>query len=82
MKMIVARLASIIIVRDENMLLEFFSPYSALTSLADGEYEYEEDQDQYENGPTLDPNDHDQYEDGPRLDYNGDLQLLSIDPYE
>ena len=30
LKMIVARLASIIIVRDEAMLLEFFTPYSAL----------------------------------------------------
>jgi hypothetical protein len=33
LKLIVARLASIIIVRDEEMLLEFFSPYSALMQL-------------------------------------------------
>jgi hypothetical protein len=37
LKMIVARLASIIIVRDEARLLEFFSPYSAIMSLADGD---------------------------------------------
>ena len=36
LKMIVARLASIIIVRDEARLMEFFSPYAALMSLADG----------------------------------------------
>jgi hypothetical protein len=35
LKLIVARLASIIIVRDEDMLLEFFSPYSALLQLED-----------------------------------------------
>ena len=34
--MIVARLASIIIVRDEARLMEFFSPYAAIMSLADG----------------------------------------------
>lgn len=33
LKLIVARLASIIIVRDEEMLLEFFSPYAALMQL-------------------------------------------------
>lgn len=49
LKIIVARLASIIIVRDENMLLEFFSPYSALTSLADGDYEEDHE-------PCLEPN--------------------------
>lgn len=37
LKLIVARLASIIIVRDEDMLLEFFSPYSALLQLEDDE---------------------------------------------
>jgi hypothetical protein len=39
LKLIVARLASIIIVRDEDMLLEFFSPYSALMELEDDEDE-------------------------------------------
>eukprot|EP00537_Pseudo-nitzschia_pungens_P010804 CAMPEP_0172387106 /NCGR_PEP_ID=MMETSP1061-20121228/4499_1 /TAXON_ID=37318 /ORGANISM="Pseudo-nitzschia pungens, Strain cf. pungens" /LENGTH=1103 /DNA_ID=CAMNT_0013116675 /DNA_START=518 /DNA_END=3829 /DNA_ORIENTATION=+ len=35
LKLIVARLASIIITRDEDMLHEFFSPYSALMQLED-----------------------------------------------
>ncbi|KAG7349943.1 hypothetical protein IV203_012540 [Nitzschia inconspicua] len=42
LKLIVARLASIIIVRDEDMLLEFFSPYSALLQLDDDDDEEEE----------------------------------------
>jgi hypothetical protein len=42
LKLIVARLASIIIVRDEDMLLEFFSPYSALLQLEDDEESDEE----------------------------------------
>jgi hypothetical protein len=63
LKMIVARLASIIIVRDEAMLQEFFSPYSALMSLADREVE-EEDYGNCDDGhPSLEP--------------NGELQLLS-----
>ncbi len=33
LKIVVARLASIIIVRDESMLLEFFTPYAALMHL-------------------------------------------------
>jgi hypothetical protein len=37
LKVIVARLASIIIVRDEVMLLEFFAPYAGFVSLADEE---------------------------------------------
>ena len=37
MKMLVARLASIIIVRDEAMLMEFFSPFAGLQSLLDDE---------------------------------------------
>ncbi len=37
LKLIVARLASIIITRDEDMLHEFFSPYSALMRLEDDE---------------------------------------------
>jgi len=37
LKLIVARLASIIITRDEDMLHEFFSPYSALMQLEDDE---------------------------------------------
>mmetsp|Transcript_54375 Transcript_54375/g.131979 ORF Transcript_54375/g.131979 Transcript_54375/m.131979 type:complete len:1235 (+) Transcript_54375:429-4133(+) len=47
-KLIVARLASIIIVRNEEMLLEFFSPYSALLQLED-EDEAEESDDQLGN---------------------------------
>jgi hypothetical protein len=46
LKFIVARLASIIIVRDEDMLMEFFSPYSALLQLEDdddGDDDYEDD---------------------------------------
>ncbi|CAJ1935989.1 unnamed protein product [Cylindrotheca closterium] len=50
LKMTVARLASIIIIKDESMLLEFFSPYAALISLreqeeADEEESVEEDVD-------------------------------------
>lgn len=39
MKMLVARLASIIIVRDEMMLMEFFSPFAGLQSLLDDDAE-------------------------------------------
>jgi hypothetical protein len=42
MKMLVARLASIIIVRDERMLLEFFSPFAGLQSLLDDPFELED----------------------------------------
>merc|ERR1711935_112000 len=37
LKLIVARLVSIIITRDEDMLHEFFSPYSALMQLQEEE---------------------------------------------
>lgn len=65
MKMIVARLASIIIVRDEAMLLEFFTPYAALMHLdtqlpAQGPQREE---------PVSSSN--------PSLDSNGELQLVS-----
>lgn len=43
LKLIVARLASIIIVRNEEMLLEFFSPYSALLQLEDEEDDEDDD---------------------------------------
>jgi hypothetical protein len=57
LKMIVARLASIIIVRDEAMLLEFFSPYAALVELQDEEpMDSEEEFEQREDGSLLDPN--------------------------
>jgi hypothetical protein len=67
LKMIVARLASIIIVRDEAMLLEFFTPYAALMELQDeglmdSEEEFEE------------------REDGPLLDSNGESHVLSYRP--
>jgi len=48
-KLIVARLASIIITRDEDMLHEFFSPYSALMQL-DGEDDSEVLDDQKDKG--------------------------------
>jgi len=44
LKLIVARLASIIITRDEEMLHEFFSPYSALIHFEE-EVDIEEDED-------------------------------------
>ena len=42
LKLIVARLASIIIVRNEEMLMEFFSPYSALLHLDDEDKDHAE----------------------------------------
>lgn len=51
LKLIVARLASIIIVRDEDMLLEFFSPYSALLQLEDDDDDSEDDSDDAEHQP-------------------------------
>jgi hypothetical protein len=62
LKLIVARLASIIITRDEDMLHEFFSPYSALMRLEEEEVpppgpEYSDkataQQDKDQNAPTL-----------------------------
>jgi len=47
LKLIVARLASIIITRDEDMLHEFFSPYTALMQLEDIDFDQEEDHEEY-----------------------------------
>lgn len=56
LKMVVARLASIIIVRDEAMLLEFFSPYAALFSLADKELDDAGEKLVGDETPSLNPN--------------------------
>jgi len=64
MKMIVARLASIIIVRDEAMLLEFFTPYAALMHL---DVPAPKDEAIEKDGESSKP----------ALDTNGELQLVS-----
>jgi hypothetical protein len=68
LKMIVARLASIIIVRDEARLLEFFSPYSAIMSLADGDGDEDLEDTHHPLPPTGPP---------PPLDTEGEVRLLS-----
>lgn len=93
LKMIVARLASIIIVRDEAMLLEFFTPYAALMNMDADQHEEAMTGINVYGGPTLPPGlegpaqpncnsgdygDFEQREDGPTLDPNGELQLLSL----
>lgn len=68
MKMIVARLASIIIVRDEAMLLEFFTPYAALMHLEPPPKSSSKTQStQKDDDETA----------APALDPNGELQLVS-----
>jgi hypothetical protein len=52
LKLIVARLASIIIVRDEEMLLEFFSPFSAIMSEPNDE-EYDEEVQRTDDRPCI-----------------------------
>jgi len=72
LKMTVARLASIIIIKDESMLLEFFSPYAALMSLREDEYDVDEEEDSEEDilmqEKELD------------LDANGELNLMEMSP--
>jgi hypothetical protein len=73
LKMIVARLASIIIVRDEAMLLEFFTPYAALMHLNDDAHSsssqhHMQEEHTMETAATSPK---------PPLDSNGDLQLVS-----
>jgi hypothetical protein len=63
LKIVVARLASIIIVRDEAMLLEFFTPYAALMHM---------DTPAMGTSRTCDQDD-----DLPSLETNGELQLLT-----
>ena len=53
LKLIVARLASIIIVRDEDMLLEFFSPYSALLQLEEDDHDVHDEADDHMDGTKL-----------------------------
>eukprot|EP00934_Nitzschia_sp_Nitz4_P003319 Nitzschia sp. Nitz4//scaffold159_size51929//6639//8448//NITZ4_006872-RA/size51929-augustus-gene-0.74-mRNA-1//1//CDS//3329537553//3309//frame0 len=53
LKMIVARLASIIIVRDESLLLEFFTPYAALMHMEQNEV-LDMEAEQRQDGPTVD----------------------------
>ena len=68
LKAIVARLASIIIMRDENMLMEFFSPFSALASFVDEEADSYQCSYDYPEGSAP-----------PVLEENGDLHFLSHD---
>jgi hypothetical protein len=67
LKMIVARLASIIIVRDETMLLEFFTPYAALMHLDDDTASHAQEYKTEQQAGS----------EQPPLDSNGDLQLVS-----
>ena len=74
LKMTVARLASIIIVKDESMLMEFFSPYSALANL------HEHPESHYENDMDKDSSAEDRSYDNSNieLDTNGELHLLDL----
>lgn len=75
LKIIVARLASIIIVRDEAMLMEFFTPYAALMNL-----DHPESPDHVGHMDDCDDaGDYEQREEGPPLDVNGGLQLISYE---
>lgn len=90
LKMTVARLASIIIVKDESMLMEFFSPYAALMSLKDqGHEESEHDKEddilvqvnaQEDAGPTRDEESSDEVEENVDLDTNGEMSLINLEP--
>lgn len=75
LKMTVARLASIIIIKDEAMLLEFFSPYAALLSLKEQEEGEEEEEEQ-----TDDEEDLALQEKNVDLDTNGELSLMATSP--
>ncbi|KAL3928759.1 MAG: hypothetical protein SGBAC_012511 [Bacillariaceae sp.] len=83
LKMTVARLASIIIIKDEAMLLEFFSPYAALLSLKEQEREeeneHEDDQEEQEEH-TDDEEDLGLQDKDVDLDTNGELSLMAMSP--
>lgn len=72
LKMTVARLASIIIVKDESMLLEFFSPYAALIALKDHDTDDEESED--------DGGGESNVKEEVELDANGELNLMEMSP--
>lgn len=74
LKMTVARLASIIIIKDESMLLEFFSPYAALLSLREHETDDEDEEDLSEEDHLM------QDKDALGLDANGELNLIEMSP--
>lgn len=78
LKMTVARLASIIIIKDESMLLEFFSPYAALMSLREDEYDVDEEEE--EDSQEDSEEDVLMQEKELDLDANGELNLMEMSP--
>jgi len=88
LKMTVARLASIIIIKDESMLLEFFSPYAALLSLREDEEQQhcgggEEDDESSDEEEELQEQESLQLQENSKevgLDANGELNLMEMSP--
>eukprot|EP00980_Cylindrotheca_fusiformis_P008805 scaffold1870_cov104-Cylindrotheca_fusiformis.AAC.6 len=84
LKMTVARLASIIIVKDEKMLMEFFSPYAAIMNLKESEErERDEDGPVCENeGPESEEDEtgSDMMDENVDVDANGELNLINLSP--
>jgi hypothetical protein len=79
LKMTVARLASIIIVKNEGMLMEFFSPYAALAGL--GEHEnpsLDDDEEPEEEDSNIDAVPDDQAD--LALENNGEIYLMNLSP--
>lgn len=89
LKMTVARLASIIIVKDESMLMEFFSPYAAIMNFKeDNDEETSEDDHEEEDkfvqensGPGSESeSSSNAVEEKFDLDTNGELNLINLEP--